>query len=289
MQPILHHYDHSPFSEKIRLIFGLKGIAWRSVVIPDRLPKPDYSSLTGGYRRTPALQIGADVYCDSNLIALELERRWPAPTLFPQGRGLAQALAAWAERDLFWPAARFITGRNAAAFSPEFHADRAAMRNRPPPSLEQLRAAAARAEPELRVQSARLSDMLADGRAFLLGERPSLADFAAHHALWFLAQYPDTLTPPPPIGAWMARVEACGRGARREIGAEQAIEEARAAGLEPLAGERISVAPEDRASPPVEGVLVRLDDEQVTVRRMDPRAGAVDVHVPRPGYLVRAA
>ena len=32
--PILHHYDLSPYAEKIRLALGLKGMAWRSVQAP---------------------------------------------------------------------------------------------------------------------------------------------------------------------------------------------------------------------------------------------------------------
>lgn len=28
---ILHHYPMSPFAEKVRLILGCKGLAWRSV------------------------------------------------------------------------------------------------------------------------------------------------------------------------------------------------------------------------------------------------------------------
>ena len=62
---ILHHFDQSPFSEKIRLIFGLKSIAWRSVRISRIMPRPDLMPLTGGYRRTPVMQIGADIYCDT--------------------------------------------------------------------------------------------------------------------------------------------------------------------------------------------------------------------------------
>jgi hypothetical protein len=58
---ILHHYDEAPFAEKIRLVFGIKGLSWQSVIIPAALPKPDLMPLTGGYRRTPVLQIGADV------------------------------------------------------------------------------------------------------------------------------------------------------------------------------------------------------------------------------------
>ena len=47
------------------------------------LPKPDVIALTGGYRRTPVLQIGSDVYCDTALIAEVLERIRPEPTLYP--------------------------------------------------------------------------------------------------------------------------------------------------------------------------------------------------------------
>src|SRR2546422_4569969 len=80
---ILHHYDASPFSEKIRKIFGMKRLAWRAVEQPSMMPKPDLVPLTGGYRRIPVLQIGADVYCDTQLIVRVLERLHPAPTLYP--------------------------------------------------------------------------------------------------------------------------------------------------------------------------------------------------------------
>ena len=52
---ILHHYDISPYSEKVRLGLGLKGLAWASVEIPVIMPKPDLTALTGGYRKTPVL------------------------------------------------------------------------------------------------------------------------------------------------------------------------------------------------------------------------------------------
>lgn len=87
---ILHHYKISPYSEKVRL--GLKGLAWRSVEIPMIMPKPDLTALTGGYRKTPVLQIGADVYCDSQLIMRELEPRHPIPSFYPAGQGTADAL-----------------------------------------------------------------------------------------------------------------------------------------------------------------------------------------------------
>lgn len=81
---ILHHYPASPYSEKIRLAFGLKELAWHSVLIPPMTPRPDLHPMTGGYRRTPVLQIGADIYCDTQLILRTLERLYPEPSLFPR-------------------------------------------------------------------------------------------------------------------------------------------------------------------------------------------------------------
>ena len=94
---ILHHYETSPYSEKVRLGLGLKGLAWESVEIPVIMPKPDLTALTGGYRKTPVLQIGADIYCDSQLIMRELERLHPSPSFYPAGHGAADALAWWAD------------------------------------------------------------------------------------------------------------------------------------------------------------------------------------------------
>ena len=37
--PIIYHFPQSPFSEKIRLIFGLKKIAWTSVEITRIMPR----------------------------------------------------------------------------------------------------------------------------------------------------------------------------------------------------------------------------------------------------------
>ena len=65
---ILHHYDISPYAEKIRLALGLKGLVWASVIVPATLPKPDLMPLTGGFRRTPVLQIGADYHLNVELI-----------------------------------------------------------------------------------------------------------------------------------------------------------------------------------------------------------------------------
>ena len=80
---VLHHYPASPFAEKARLMLGYKGLAWKSVFIPMVMPKPDVMALTGGYRKTPILQVGADIYCDTALIAQALDELVSAPALMP--------------------------------------------------------------------------------------------------------------------------------------------------------------------------------------------------------------
>src|SRR5476649_2527490 len=91
---ILHHYAGSPFSEKVRVAFGLKQLDWKSVEVPNMLPKPDVMPLTGGYRKTPFLQIGADIYCDTQLMMLEIEKHAPERPLLPVGQeGEARVIA----------------------------------------------------------------------------------------------------------------------------------------------------------------------------------------------------
>src|SRR5271170_1073377 len=124
---VLHNFATSPFSEKVRLVFGIKGLAWRSVEIPSLLPKPDVVPLTGGYRKTPVMQIGADIFCDSQIIVRELERRFPEPSVFPHGRGLPYALGFWADRLFFMASVPIIFGELGDSVPEDFKKDRAAM------------------------------------------------------------------------------------------------------------------------------------------------------------------
>src|SRR5437870_3272991 len=146
---ILHHYWESPYAEKIRRVMGMKKLAWRSVIIPMMMPKPDLTALTGGYRKTPVLQIGADIWCDSDLIACEIDRLHPDPPLFPDNSlPAAMMLGSW-QQELFFAAVRTV-GMSAPVFPPGFLKDRAGMVDVPltmeraiadaPALLQQLRA-----------------------------------------------------------------------------------------------------------------------------------------------------
>ena len=300
---ILHHYDASPFSEKVRLVLGRKGLPWRSALQPNMMPKPELVPLTGGYRRIPVLQIDADVYCDSQRIVRELERLHPAPTLYPDGsEGICFALNLWADRMLFQAAVPVVFGKIGPAVPKEFIEDRrrlmgggdfAAFISAAPLFAEQLRA-----------HVSLLEAQLSDGRSFLLGGEPSLADFAGYHPVWFLraiAPAAAALAEFSGVGKWAERVAAIGHGRRSEIVPAEALAIARNA--RPLAGtgvargepnglalgERVNVVPDDYGFDPVAGELVAADVHEVAVRRTSPETGEVVVHFPRAGFRVTRA
>ena len=305
MNLILHHYDFSNFAEKARLMLGFKGLAWQSVEQPPILPKPDLAPLTGGYRRIPVLQEGADLWCDTRLIARELERRVPAPTLFPAAtRGAADAIAWWAEQQFMRPVALFVSGINADHMPAGLHEDRARLHGLPPPSIEAVRKAATRNLHLVRPQIAWIAQMLEDGRPYLLGDVPCIADFACYHVVWFFkGRHIDCrgeFAPYPRLLAWRDRMATIGHGTRREIAAAEALAVARASEPapprrsdpqdgDPHPGQRARVRPADNAKDWVEGEVSFIDANEIALLREDLAIGRVAVHFPRLGYDWRTA
>ncbi|HMO45905.1 MAG TPA: glutathione S-transferase family protein [Rubrivivax sp.] len=305
---ILHHYPMSPFAEKARLMLGCKRLPWRSVIIPAVMPKPDVVALTGGYRKTPILQVGADVYCDTSLIARVLEARQPQPALYPESAPLAPLLAQWADALLFpaavsWAmqpagAAVIMSGQSPQALK-AFAADRAAMRANAAPRPTLADAAA-----QLNAHLAALDAQLRRGGPWLCGAAPSIADFSAGHCLWFIRLAKPVaalLDDYPAIGPWLDRLFAFGHGRPLDLHSREALAVAAAAGaageyapaaVEPgmglQAGQAVVVSATDHGTDPVAGTLVGLNAAESVLRRHDPRAGIVHVHFPRFGFQLRA-
>lgn len=298
---LLHHYDASPFSEKVRILFGLKGLVWRSVIQPNIMPKPHLLPLTGGYRRIPVLQRGADVYCDTQLIVRMLERWFPKPTLHPDGsEGTGHVWNLWADRLLFTAAVPVLFGRLGPAVPREFIEDRTRLMGGRVDFQALMRAGPMAADP-LRAHASLVDAALADGRLFLLGDRPGLADAAAYHPVWFLRGMPPTANAFdefPRLLAWADRVRAIGHGTRSECTPEEALRIAREGcsttaperdgrdphGLAP--GDRVQVVPDDYGFDPVEGQVVASSVHEVALRRSAPEVGEVVVHFPRAGFRV---
>ncbi|QOT78186.1 glutathione S-transferase family protein [Cupriavidus basilensis] len=306
---ILHQYATSPFSEKIRLLMGAKGLAWQAVEIPPIMPKPDVVALTGGYRRTPILQIGADIYCDTALICEVIDSAAPACPLYPASQAAtARLVAGWIDTALFTAAVTYLfqpagaqsmLGHLTPAQMQAFSADRKAMRG----ETNALRMPLPEAIAMLQETFGRLEQQFKAGVAHVAGAELSVADFSLYHNVWFIqraSELAKLLDAYPAVQAWYARMKAFGHGTVRVVSAESALEVARhadpaalpggvAAGSGFEAGDAVTVTPTDYARDPVAGVLVALDAHRATLRRQDPRAGAVNVHFPRQGYQVQRA
>lgn len=299
--PILHHHDPSPFGEKIRLALGLKGLAWRSVQVSMVMPRPELGVLTGGYRKIPVLQIGADVYCDTRLIVRELERRYPQPSLFPQGSlGLSLALTPWSDRSFFDPGAGLSMGLNKAFIPKAVIDDRKSFFNFM--DFDTLESDIPHLYTQFRAGLELVELMLADGRPFVLGPQVSYADIDAYFPVWMargnIGNAAQLLEPFARLREWESRMSALSRGERSEISANEALAIAKAAkpvaplgvdALDPLgltAGERVRVTPDDYGKIPVEGELVSLTLNEVAVQRHTEDAGEIVTHFPRLGYRV---
>jgi glutathione S-transferase len=299
---ILHHYALSPYAEKIRLALGRKSLPWRSVDTPMVMPKPDHVELTGGYRRVPVLQIGADVYCDTHCIARALDRLYPDPPLSPRGQETVEhAFSRWAETTFMLAVhALFPLG---GVFPEAFVEDRRKTMVPPGQNLDMLKGVLPTRLLQIRANLGRLERQLADGRPFVLGVEPSLADFSAFHPLLLLMAQPRLaalLAKLRHVSAWAERVRALGHGKSTPLTSAEAIEIARKA--EPAAfegepvlpegmklGDRVLVIADEYGSGNVAGTLAASGLDEIAVRRQGERAGDVVVHFPREDYSIIAA
>ncbi|MFI5320415.1 MAG: glutathione S-transferase family protein, partial [Myxococcota bacterium] len=252
--------------------------------------------------KIPVMQIGADVYCDSQCILREIERRHPSPSIYPDGAEATHwGLAFWSDRVLFQAAVAVIFGQMADSVPKEFIDDRSKMSGRPF-DTEQMKAAVPLMKEQLRAQLDWIDAQLRDGRPYLLGREPGLADFTTYHSVWFLQNfYPPAaalLEPHAGVRGWAERVKAIGYGAHTPMERSEALAIAKAsqpatqAGVEPgepngwRPGDRVAVMADDYGRDPIVGEIVRASAQEIAIRRHDAEVGDVVVHFPRAGFLV---
>ncbi len=304
---ILHHYPPSPVSEKVRIGLGIKKLAWRSVEIPRIPPKPDLMPLTGGYRRTPVMQIGADIYCDSQCILREIDRRHRDPTFYPGGGyGMPWALGRWTDGELFALIVSLVIATSADEMPDDWVADRGRLYFGKNFDLAGLRADMDHNAAQLRAQFGWLDQRLAQGRNFILGDIPGLPDAFGYYLVWFArerwASAGGLLAEFPSLEAWEGRMAAIGHGSPVDMDPSDALKVAKDAapatpaqgdprdpqGLEP--GMPVTVCPlGDGGDPQVTGVVRHVDRETIAILREEEAVGEVCVHFPRVGYRVARA
>lgn len=300
---ILHQFAPSPVSEKVRVALGIKKLAWRAVEIPRVPPKPDVMPLSGGYRRTPIMQIGADVYCDSQCILRELQRRFPEPTFFPGGAdGMPWAINRWADH-VFDSVATVVMGAAADQLPDAFVKDRGRLFFGPNYDFAKVKADIPHHASQLRAQFGWLDQRLQTGRRFMLGDEPGLPDAVAYYLVWFIRGRwepgPAFLSEFTALEAWEKRVAAIGHGQPSEMSPAEALDVAKASTPttleqgDPLDPQGITpgmtvgvVADLDSGEVPVTGKVQYVDRDTIALLHENERVGTVCIHFPRTGYRV---
>ncbi|MEC9247958.1 MAG: glutathione S-transferase family protein [Pseudomonadota bacterium] len=302
---ILHHYDFSNFSEKIRLVLALKKIPWESVIIPSYLPKPDYLPLTAGYRRTPALQINSDIYCDTRMIVSILDSLNPDTPLYPKNLTVSdlakcKMIEDWAETNFIRPIALFITGVHARKFPEKFHRDRANLHGKRSPSIERVERSADKYQKQVDLYLDWLNQLLTNKDNYFLGKELSITDLVLYEGPWFLKKIDESesfLRHRLWLQRWFHNVEELKYPADRDIFASEAIDLAFKTTPQQIEGGidedsqfklgdlvKISAIGQNATA---EGRLVQIDSNRISLASDSERTGSIHVHFPRLGYSVK--
>ena len=323
---VLHHHDASYHAHKARVMCGIKGVTWHSVIEPLISPKPEFTRLTGGYQRVPMLQVGSDLYCDAKLVVAELERRVPDP---PAHAPLDPVVNAWVDKAVTPATFAVALPDMTARMDPEFIRDRQELYG-PAFDLDAMKGASPLMAPQWRAQMAWLDAALAE-QEFLGGARPTSADAAVSMPVWMvevrMAMAEALADPSAPadtpllvpevrdpsdhiealldgldrLKAWRDRMTAIGLGDRRPATHEDAFAAARgsepapppphdpADPLEAEPGDPVTVMADDSTRDPVTGTLVAATATEVVLAREDDDLGRLHVHFPRFSYFVTPA
>jgi glutathione S-transferase len=300
---ILHHYAMSPFSEKIRAMLGYTDQAWQSVTVREFPPRPHLDQLTGGYRKIPVAQQGADVFCDTRIITSELANLCGRPELAVEGCGPEEKeFVARADLEVFLACVLSADGRTLLKKMRRDHSwfhigrflwDRINMGRK-----ARVKAAGpGKAPAVVREHLERMESMLDTN--YLFGDTPNIADFAAWHGLWFVRELSESglVSPFPRVNAWMDRMRAFGHGRRSEIDAGDALDQARHSEPRPLpenapgetasTGQRVRITPSDYGREGVTGELVAVTDHRWILARTPGEGGTLHVHFPRDGFTLK--
>ena len=305
---ILHNYPQSPVAEKVRLALGFKNLDWFSVTIPRVPPKPDLVALTGGYRRTPVMQIGADIYCDSQCILRELERRFPQPTFFPgRSAGLAWGISRWGE-EVFNLSVKLVLGAAGERLPEEFARDRGRLYFGPDwqETLQEANRNLSPVVAQIRSHLGWIEQRLASGDAGIFGDRAGIADIELYYFIWFIRgrwdKGPEFLSQFKHLCDWEDRICAIGHGKSSEMSAARALDIAsRCSPAKPRTsaasdpqdlkpGMKISVVADvDGGETHTVGIISSVSEDEVSLMRRTDRLGNVCVHFPRAGYRIEPA
>lgn len=300
---ILHHYALSPFSEKMRAMMGTANLPWQSCITRELPPRPVLAALAGGYRKIPVAQIGADIFCDTRVIASEIAALSGMPQLALESadeatQAYANATDLHAFMDVLAASATMTAARKMLASMSVrdfagFFVDRIRIGAKAKVKAGDPRQARQRVLAHLAATEQRLQQ-----QPYLFGQQATYADFSTYHSLWMardVAEWP-ALKAYPLVMAWMDRLQAVGQGQRTEISPEQALKVAHDATPRAIAREHqqdvriglcVGIAPSDYARDATIGRLVGVTPTRWIIARDTPDLGTLHVHFPQTGFALR--
>ncbi|KAI8061535.1 uncharacterized protein B0P05DRAFT_497600 [Gilbertella persicaria] len=308
---ILHWYPESPYSQKVAWVLNYKKVEYRTVLCQRMEPRPLRRPLDGGYRKTPILQVGKHVFCDTKAIFMEIEKLFPEPSLYPKlsstgasSEALARGLTLWADNSLFLNVVSQLPAKNLPA---EFLADRSAMLGREI-DVDKLTAAAPFMKATLLAEFGVLEKLL-DGKNWILEtEAPSLIDFNAAMMTFFtvnlvgekwvqanlkiMFEHMSKLmgvadwegTAKRPVLTEEEAIEVLKRHASDEVSQDFKVH---SSGLPIELGQQVLVMPLDTGKVPVYGTLLKSTKDETVVEYNDPNYGTTAfIHFPALGFVV---
>ena len=283
-------------------MLGYAAISWQSSIVPPMPPRPTLDPMLGGYRRIPVAQIGADIFCDTRLIAAEIARIADKP-------GLSFTTA---ESEI----AKFAENINDTVFMPVVQGAN------PGKVLRKLvfqywpwqiagllkdRAMVGKYSKLPRLNGAKRREIVDNFKddletklkdsSFLFGETPTIADFAAYHLVWFAGQTRSGqfLKNKPQASAWELRMSKFGHARHTKINKSQLFETAKNSAPRELSkdetagagiGESVIIEPSDYALDATSGTLVGESNERWIIARESDSFGTLHIHFPKHGYTI---
>jgi glutathione S-transferase len=250
------------------------------------------------------LQIGADIYCDSQNIAQAIDQSAAPHRLFPdQTYGMAMMISNWAETTLFDLSVRLVLTHALGKVPEEFIRDRGSLYFEPNWTEASLRAALPSVMHELRASLGFVEAHLgATEGVYLAGHQPCYGDAAIGYICWFLRGRWDggaaLLANYPALCALEAALDQLGDGQPQDLNAEAALAIAKAAkpqspigiidSASSLAiGQSVMIRPKgETADPDVVGRLRYCDGIRISIDHSHEQVGDIAVHFPVIGYVM---
>jgi glutathione S-transferase len=201
----LYQFEMSHYAEKIRLILDYKGLEYRKIEVTPGVGQLDVYQLSG-QRQVPVLKDESNIIADSTAIAFYLDQAYPDRPIIPtdpKQRGLCLMMEEWADESIGLNGRKVMI--HAFGKNPDFRT--AVLPQQTPDFLKNLvstvpseafdflgmgiglGAGTIKAAHKALEQDLEALNLLLIDSPYLLGDAPSLADFAVAGLLMYV-QFP---------------------------------------------------------------------------------------------------